>query len=37
MDVLGRQKEKALLDELLASPKAEFVSVYGRRRVGKTF
>ncbi len=37
MDVLGRQKEKAILDELLTSPKAEFVAVYGRRRVGKTF
>ena len=37
MVVLGRQKEKELLDELLTSPKAEFVAVYGRRRVGKTF
>ena len=36
-DVFGRQKEKAALDELLASGKAEFIAVYGRRRVGKTF
>jgi AAA+ ATPase superfamily predicted ATPase len=35
--LVGRQKEKELLDSLLASPKAEFVAVYGRRRVGKTF
>ena len=35
--VLGREKEKTLLDEILKSPKAEFVAVYGRRRVGKTF
>lgn len=37
MTVLGRENEKAILDELLASPKAEFAAVYGRRRVGKTF
>jgi len=37
MIVLGRQKEKEILDGLLTSPKAEFVAVYGRRRVGKTF
>jgi uncharacterized protein len=37
MDVLGRKKEKEILDNLLVSPKAEFVAIYGRRRVGKTF
>lgn len=35
--VIGREKEKAILQEALASPKSEFVVVYGRRRVGKTF
>ncbi len=35
--VLGRDKEKKLLDDIMQSPKAEFVAVYGRRRVGKTF
>jgi uncharacterized protein len=35
--LIGRQKEKELLDSLLASKKAEFVAVYGRRRVGKTY
>ncbi|MGL4629662.1 MAG: AAA family ATPase [Leadbetterella sp.] len=33
----GRQIEKQFLDEILQSPKAEFVAVYCRRRVGKTF
>jgi uncharacterized protein len=37
MVVLGRKKEKEIIDELLVSSKAEFVAVYGRRRVGKTF
>ena len=37
MALIGRQKEKALIDKLLSSKKAEFVAVYGRRRVGKTF
>lgn len=35
--VIGREKEKAILQEALASSKSEFVVVYGRRRVGKTF
>ena len=35
--LIGRDKEKELFDSLLASKKAEFVAVYGRRRVGKTF
>jgi uncharacterized protein len=35
--VLGRDKEKGILDEILQSPKAEFIAVYGRRRVGKTY
>ena len=35
--IIGRQRETALLQELYQSPKAEFVAVYGRRRIGKTF
>jgi len=35
--VIGRQLEKRILDEVLQSDKAEFVAVYGRRRVGKTY
>jgi AAA+ ATPase superfamily predicted ATPase len=36
-ELIGRKKELAVLKELKLSRKAEFVAVYGRRRVGKTF
>lgn len=35
--VIGRWREKQLLKELFESKKAEFIAVYGRRRVGKTY
>lgn len=35
--IIGRFKEKALFEESLNSGKAEFIAVYGRRRIGKTF
>ena len=35
--VIGRKQEAGELLELLESNRAEFVAVYGRRRVGKTF
>ena len=35
--IIGREKEKRGLESLYDSDKAEFVAVYGRRRVGKTF
>ena len=35
--IVGRDKEMSELKELYDSDKAEFVAVYGRRRVGKTF
>ncbi|MDR1511902.1 MAG: ATP-binding protein [Propionibacteriaceae bacterium] len=35
--VIGRRAEQAEMARLLRSPKPEFVAVYGRRRVGKTF
>lgn len=34
---IGRKKEQQLLKEYIASDQSEFVAVYGRRRVGKTF
>ena len=34
--IIGRQKEKAILELASRSPESEFVAVYGRRRVGKT-
>ena len=35
--LIGREKEIAILKELLTSEESEFVALYGRRRVGKTF
>ncbi len=35
--LIGRKKEVKRLKSCLQSPKSEFVAVYGRRRVGKTF
>jgi hypothetical protein len=35
--LIGRQEETAKLDTMLLSRQAEFLAVYGRRRVGKTF
>lgn len=36
-DIIGRRAEIRELERLYGSGKAEFVAVYGRRRVGKTF
>ncbi|MBS0586269.1 MAG: AAA family ATPase [Verrucomicrobia bacterium] len=35
--IIGRVREKELLKDLFDSRKAEFIAVYGRRRVGKTY
>lgn len=35
--IVGRIEEQKLLLSLKDSPKAEFVALYGRRRIGKTF
>jgi AAA+ ATPase superfamily predicted ATPase len=35
--MIGRKEEQRLLRELAKSNKAEFVVIYGRRRVGKTY
>ena len=35
--IIGREQETDELNELYESGRAEFVAVYGRRRVGKTF
>ncbi|MCC8119705.1 MAG: AAA family ATPase [Bacteroidales bacterium] len=35
--IIGRNKEKQQLEDALQSNKSEFVVVYGRRRVGKTY
>jgi len=35
--IIGREAERELLSEYLASERSEFIALYGRRRVGKTF
>lgn len=35
--IIGREKEIAILQDKLLSQSAEFIAVYGRRRVGKTY
>ena len=35
--IIGRQNEQKRLRDLYSSDKAEFIAIYGRRRVGKTF
>jgi len=35
--IIGRLREQELLKDLVASKKSEFIAVYGRRRVGKTY
>ncbi len=35
--IIGRKTEQNILTDIFNSKKAEFVAVYGRRRVGKTY
>lgn len=35
--LIGHQQERKLLREYIATERSEFIAVYGRRRVGKTF
>lgn len=37
MELIGREREKKQLTELFRSKSSEFLALYGRRRVGKTF
>ena len=37
MEIIGRERERRILTRCEMSDKSEFVAVYGRRRVGKTF
>jgi AAA+ ATPase superfamily predicted ATPase len=37
MKIIGRKKEQRLFTQYLQSGSPEFIAVYGRRRVGKTF
>ena len=35
--IIGREEEIAKLERFLKSSKSEFVAIYGRRRVGKSY
>src|SRR3970282_1680733 len=35
--IIGRKLEKKQLNKVFSSKNSEFIAVYGRRRVGKTF
>jgi len=37
MVIIGRKKETGILTKKLASARSEFIALYGRRRVGKTY
>ena len=37
LNIIGREREINLLEQLMDSKAAEFVAVHGRRRVGKTY
>jgi uncharacterized protein len=36
-NIIGREPEIRILQQALASPRAELIAMYGRRRVGKTY
>ena len=36
-NIIGREREITLLEQYIQSDQAEFIALYGRRRVGKTF
>jgi len=36
-NIIGRLREQAILKDLVKSVKSEFIAIYGRRRVGKTY
>lgn len=35
--IIGREKERMELKKYISSEESEFIAIYGRRRVGKTF
>jgi len=37
MSLAGRGRERGVLAQAMASPEAELIAIYGRRRVGKTY
>ena len=37
MELIGRQTERLIIEGLITSERSEFLAIYGRRRIGKTF
>lgn len=37
MALIGREEEQSILARFFTSTKAEFLALYGRRRIGKSF
>jgi AAA+ ATPase superfamily predicted ATPase len=37
MEIIGREREKIILDKLVQDDESHFLAVYGRRRIGKTY
>ncbi|MGC4102564.1 AAA family ATPase [Ferruginibacter sp.] len=37
INIIGREEEKQLLEQVLLNSRADLVAVYGRRRIGKTY
>jgi len=35
--IVGRKYEQKILQACVNSPRAEFIAIYGRRRIGKTY
>ena len=36
-NIIGREQEISKLENYISSRKSEFIAIYGRRRVGKTY
>lgn len=36
-NIIGRKHEQDILNACVETPRAEFIAIYGRRRIGKTF
>jgi uncharacterized protein len=37
MELIGRESERLIIERLIESERSEFLAIYGRRRIGKTF
>lgn len=37
MNLIGRNEEKIALNDFFETDRPEFLAIYGRRRIGKTF